>query len=283
MEFLIVTGPSCSGKSYVVSALEEVGFYCADNLPPALIYKFYELCMHAQVQKVAVVTDIRSVSLFSELSIALDKMRDRGNSFKVLFIDCEDGVLLNRYKETRRKHPLTEKYESTEAAISAERTLLEPLAAIADYNVDTSQLSTSQLKDRITALFGGDGGRAFTVHVESFGFKYGMCREADLMFDVRCFKNPYYIPELKPLTGLDKPVSEYVLSFDETRSFLSKLFDMVDFLLPLYMAEGKSELIIGIGCTGGKHRSVTCVEALSAHLKENGIKVVTTHRDISKH
>lgn len=283
MEFLIVTGPSCSGKSYVVSALEEVGFYCADNLPPALIYKFCELCLHAQVDKAAVVTDIRGVSLFSELSNALNKMRDKGYKFKVLFIDCEDSVLLNRYKETRRKHPLTDRYDSTEEAIAEERKLLEPLARLSDYHVDTSQLSTSQLKERITALFGGDGGRSFTVHVESFGFKYGMCREADLMFDVRCFKNPYYIPELKPLTGLDSAVSSYVLSFDETQQFLKKLFDMIDFLLPLYKAEGKSELIIGIGCTGGKHRSVTCVEALAAHLNQNGVKVVTTHRDIRKH
>lgn len=282
MEFLIVTGLSGAGKSQVMNALEDIGFYCADNMPPSLMMKFHELCAQAELEKVAVVTDIRGRDLFKQLSGELEKMRLAQYRYNILFIDCADTVILNRFKETRRKHPLADKYTSLVNAIAAEREMLAPICDISDYLVDTTQLTTAQLKTRICEMFSGDNSGSMVVHIVSFGFKYGPHSESDLMFDVRCFPNPYYIPELRPLNGLDSPVSEYVLACDDVSAFLEKLHSLVEFMLPLYLKEGKSELVIGIGCTGGKHRSVTIAEELGRHLKQRDFRVVVSHRDIGK-
>lgn len=282
MEFLIVTGLSGSGKSRVVDALEDIGFYCVDNMPPTLMSKFYELCFQAELEKIAVVTDIRGRELFARLSAELEEMRAAGKKYRLLFMDCEDQTLLNRFKETRRKHPLADKFTSIGLAITAERRMLSPIADCADYLIDTTHLTPSQLKERITQMFCGESSASMVVHILSFGFKYGASTESDLTFDVRCFPNPYYIEQLRPLTGKDKPVRDYVLGCEDVSQFLVRLYDMIDFLMPLYLKEGKSELVVAVGCTGGKHRSVTISEELAKHLTERGSRVVVTHRDIGK-
>lgn len=283
-EFLIVTGLSGAGKSIVVNALEDSGYYCVDNMPPMMILRFYRICMKSdEFDKVAVVTDIRGGEPFKTLITDLEVLKIQGNPFKVLFMNCSEDVLLNRFKETRRKHPLAEDYgESIETAIQAEVKMLEPAYKMADYLIDTTELSPTQLKNRVKDMFGGDVSEQMVVHIMSFGFKYGPNREADLLFDVRCFPNPYYVPELKHRTGLENCVREYVLKDEITRGFVVKLYDMIDYLLPLYKKEGKSELVVAIGCTGGKHRSVTIAENLGAYLMAKGNKVVITHRDITK-
>lgn len=286
VEFLIVTGLSGAGKSLVVDALEDVGFYCVDNMPPMMILRFYRICLKSQEEfdKVAVVTDIRGGEPFRTLINDLEVLKVQENPFKILFINCGTHVLLNRFKETRRRHPLSDEYEgSVEAAIVAEKNMLEPAYKMADYLIDTTELSPTQLKNRVKDMFGDSGvTEQMVVRVMSFGFKYGPCRESDLTFDVRCFPNPYYVPELKTHTGLESCVREYVLGDESVRGFLTRLYDMVDYLLPLYKKEGKSELVIAVGCTGGKHRSVTIAENLGAYLLSKHNKVVISHRDIKK-
>lgn len=285
MEFLIVTGLSGAGKSLVVDALEDVGFYCVDNMPPMMILRFYRICLQSQeeFEKVAVVTDIRGGEPFRTLINDLEVLKVQNNPFKILFINCGTHVLLNRFKETRRRHPLADEYEgSVEAAIIAEKNMLEPAYKMADYLIDTTELSPTQLKNRVKDMFGGNVTEQMVVRVMSFGFKYGPCREADLTFDVRCFPNPYYVPELKTHTGLEACVREYVMNDDNVRGFLARLYDMIDYLLPLYQKEGKSELVVAMGCTGGKHRSVTIAENLGAYLSSHHNKVVISHRDIKK-
>lgn len=286
MEFLIVTGLSGAGKSNVINALEDSGFYCVDNMPPMMILRFYRICKKSNdedFEKVAVVTDIRGGEPFKTLLTDLEVLKVQGNPFKVLFINCSERVLLNRFKETRRKHPLSNEYEdSMEDAIKAEIEMLKPAYKMADYMIDTTELSPTQLKNRVKDMFGSNDYEQMVVHIMSFGFKYGSNREADLMFDVRCFPNPYYVPELKNHTGLESCVREYVMKDEKTRGFISRLYDMIDYMIPLYKKEGKSELVIGIGCTGGKHRSVTIAENLGAYLISKGNKVVISHRDITK-
>lgn len=285
MEFLIVTGLSGAGKSIVVNALEDSGFYCVDNMPPMMILRFYRICLKSQEEfdKVAVVTDIRGGEPFRTLITDLEVLKIQQNPFKILFINCSEHVLLNRFKETRRKHPLADEYEdSIEGAIKAEVDLLKPAYKMADYLIDTTELSPTQLKNRVKDMFGGSASEQMVIRIMSFGFKYGPSREADLLFDVRCFPNPYYVPELKYHTGLETCVREYVLKDEVTRGFVTRLYDMIDYLLPLYKKEGKSELVVAIGCTGGKHRSVTIAENLGAYLISKGNKVVISHRDITK-
>ncbi len=283
MDFVIVTGLSGSGKSRAVDALEDIGFFCVDNMPPSFIAKFYELCVEEEMDKVAVVTDTRGGYLFHGLTDTLDTLTAQEVDYKILFFECSNEVLYNRYKETRRKHPLLDDCEgSVTAAVKKERELLEPLRGRADYLIDTTGTSPSQLKERIAELFLGDSVQGMKIHCMSFGFKYGAPTEADMVIDVRCLPNPFYIESLKNLTGLQHEVYDYVMAQEETKGFIARFFAMVDYLIPLYANEGKSSLVVAIGCTGGKHRSVTVAEALSKRLSEQGYKTATMHRDISK-
>lgn len=282
MDFIIITGMSGAGKSRAIAALEDIGFYCVDNLPVNLIPTFYELVKQSKdkISKVAVVTDIRSGDSFDTLPSLLETMKSKNQNYKILFLDSKDYVLIRRYKETRRRHPLSKYHGSIRQALSHEREKLRSLKQASNYIIDTSQLSTAQLKSRIDNLFLDNSDKALVINCMSFGFKYGLPAESDLVFDVRFLPNPFYIDELKNLTGLDKPVSDYVLKFNDTKKFIDKLFDMIDFLLPLYIKEGKSELVIAIGCTGGKHRSVTLTQQLYNHLMQNDLPVRVLHRDI---
>ena len=285
MIFVIVSGLSGAGKSRAMNALEDIGFYCVDNMPPKLLPKFAELCMQSneRLSKVAIVVDVRGGDQFHELFQHLDELKLHGGDYKILFLECDDAVLARRYKETRRQHPLAHKTEgSVTKAIALEREMLKTVRSRTDYLIDTTHLSTSQLKKRIDDLFLEDITDGMLIECMSFGFKYGYPAEADLVFDVRCFPNPFYIPELKFQTGLDAPVRDFVLSHPETMGFLTRLYDMIDYLIPLYRSEGKSQLVIAIGCTGGKHRSVTIAESLSEHIKGEGSRVRVNHRDINK-
>ncbi len=284
MELIIVTGMSGAGKSQAVKALEDIGYYCVDNMPPMLIQKFVELCSQSSeaIQRVALVMDVRSGKMFEDLRENVLALQKSDQSPRILFLDCADEVLCHRYKETRRQHPLADADGGIEAALDRERALLAPIAALADCRVDTTHLSAGQLKAQIADLFTGGATGTMTVQCMSFGFKYGFPAEADLMLDVRCFPNPFYIPELKNKTGLDNEVRDYVLDSADTRLFLSRLTAMLDHLLPLYAAEGRTRLVVAIGCTGGKHRSVTVANELAAHIEHSGYRVLTQHRDIDK-
>lgn len=285
MDFLIVTGLSGAGKTRAINALEDIGFFCADNIPPQLIPTFYELSQQAKssLSHVAVVTDIRGGDMFPALSKTLDRMQEEHKEFKILFLDANDFVLINRFKETRRKHPLAENcLGSLDQAVKLEREMLRQTKERADYIIDTSSLSPAQLKERISSLFLGDASDALLIHCVSFGFKFGMPTEADLVFDVRCLPNPFYVENLKHLTGLDKPVQDYVLNSDATRGFVRRMFDLIDYSIPLYCNEGKSQLVVAIGCTGGHHRSVTLAQILYDHLLEQNLRVSVNHRDIQR-
>lgn len=285
MEFVIVTGLSGAGKSRAINALEDIGFFCMDNIPPKLVSKVVELCLlsNDSISKMAMVIDTRGGTLFNGFFEGLEDLKQQGCDYKILFLNCQDVVLENRYKETRRRHPLADETNgSVERAIERERELLHPIYERADYTIDTSYLSPAQLKERITNLFLGDVSKGMVIHCMSFGFKYGIPNEADLMFDVRCLPNPFYIDELKHKTGLDAPVRDYVLEWDSTKGFVKRLLDMVDYMIPLYANEGKSQLVIAIGCTGGKHRSVTIADLLCQHLLDKGRRVTVNHRDINK-
>lgn len=284
MAIVIVTGVSGAGKSRAVNVLEDIGFYCVDNMPPALIPKFAELCLQTggKIQNVAIVTDVRGGMLFNSLFSDLEKLRNQGGEYKILFLDASDAVLMRRFKETRRLHPLAKPGGTIGEAISIERQILRPARERADYTIDTSNLSPAQLKQRLTILFLGDKKTGLVVNCMSFGFKYGPATEGDLVFDVRCFPNPFYVDTLKSLTGLDAAVKDFVFSSDATCQFLTKLFDMIDFLLPHYIEEGKSQLNVAIGCTGGKHRSVAIAEALYRHLLDKDVRASVNHRDIRK-
>ncbi len=284
MKFLIVTGLSGSGKSGAVNVLEDIGYYCIDNIPPQLIPKFAEICLgNGQMKKVAIVTDIRGGELFFELDEGLKYLSDNRLETSILFLDASDEVLIQRYKETRRKHPLDEQcHGSLQKAITTEREVLASVREKADYYIDTSELSMNQLKETVYSLFLDNPNDSMVVKVISFGYKYGVSREADLVFDVRCLPNPFYIPELKHHTGLESCVSDYVLSFSQSETLIKKLEDLLDFLIPLYIHEGKSQLVIAFGCTGGKHRSVTFAEAIYKYLREKKMRCRISHRDIER-
>ena len=287
MEFVILTGLSGAGKTNALHAMEDNGFYCVDNLPPLLLDTFYDLCENStdnRMKRVAVVADARSGEMFAEIADVLQKAKLDGRRFKILFLDAKLDTLVIRYKETRRKHPLLGEMVSgsTEEAVELEDELMKAVREMADYVIDTTFMQPAQLKERVTTLFSGDIHDSLLVTFVSFGFKYGIPMEADLIFDVRCLPNPFYVPELKLLTGLDEAVVDYVMSFDVSRQFMKKLIDFIDFSIPLYKQEGKSEVVIGIGCTGGKHRSVTVARLLNTHLIERNQKSSTHHRDIWK-
>lgn len=285
MDFLIVTGLSGAGKSRAVDALEDIGFYCVDNVPPQLISKVAEICLagNSKISRVAVVTDLRGGDMFYGLFEELDEMRDKGLTYKLLFLDASDAELIRRYKETRRRHPLSGVVnDGVSEAIRNERVLLRPARERADYVIDTTHLSANELKQRMNNIFLDSIQNGMLINVMSFGFKYGSPSEADLVFDVRCLPNPFYVDALKPKTGLDPEVREYVMDSPNSKELLDKLRDLVGFLVPLYQKEGKSQLVIAMGCTGGKHRSVTFAELLYQFLAERAFNVRVVHRDISK-
>ena len=285
MDFLIVTGLSGAGKSRAVDALEDIGFYCVDNVPPKLISNLAEICLagNSQISRIAVVTDLRGGDLFYGLFEELDEMQGKGLTYKLLFLDAANGELMRRYKETRRRHPLADMVKGgIGEAIRNERVLLRPARERADYVIDTTHLSANELKQRMRNIFLDNIRNSMLINVMSFGFKYGVPGEVDLVFDVRCLPNPFYVDELKSKTGLEKEVRDYVMDAPESGELLEKLRDLVAFLIPLYQKEGKGQLMIGVGCTGGKHRSVTFAEFLYQHLAEAGQNVRVLHRDISK-
>ena len=285
MDFLIVTGMSGAGKSRAVNALEDIGFYCVDNVPPQLISKVAEICLagNSRINRIAVVTDMRGGDLFYGLFEELDQMRDKGLAYKLLFIDAADSELIRRYKETRRRHPLLDLSRGGIAeAIRNERVLLRPARERADFVIDTTHLSANELKQRMNNIFLDNIRNSMLINVMSFGFKYGVPPEVDLVFDVRCLPNPFYVDSLRPKTGLDEEVRQYVMQAPESGELLDKLRDLVSFLIPLYQKEGKSQLMIGMGCTGGKHRSVTFAELMYQFLSEQNHNVRVLHRDISK-
>ena len=284
MRFIIITGLSGAGKTQVIRCLEDLDYYCIDNMPPALIPKFAEICYssNGKIDKVAMVIDIRGGDMFSELFNELNALKASGYNYEVLFLEANDETLVKRYKETRRMHPLARDGRLIDG-ITKERNILEYVRKKANHVIDTSMLTTSQLKDAVRELFeGSNAGGGIVVNVQSFGFKYGIVLDGDLVFDVRFLPNPFYKENLKNHTGLESDVQEYVLKFEQTQEFIKKLNDMVDYLLPYYIEEGKSQLVIGIGCTGGKHRSVTIAIKLYEYLKEKGYNAIISHRDIQK-
>lgn len=284
MQFIIVTGMSGSGKSSAVNVLEDIGYYCIDNMPPELISKFADICAQSEgkIDKVAFVVDVRGGDLFLKLQDTVSLLKSEHINLKILFLDSSDDVIVRRYKETRRKHPLDEvSYGNIRKAIETEREVLVPIKAASDYYIDTSNTSTSQFRERMYSIF-LENNDYMNIDIRSFGFKFGPLAEGDLIFDVRCLPNPFYIPELKEKTGLDSEVSSYVMKFDEAKELCRKLTDLLDFLIPLYEKEGKSQLVVAFGCTGGKHRSVTFAEAIAKHLKGKNYKVRIAHRDIEK-
>ena len=284
MDFVIVTGLSGSGKSSAVNALEDIGFYCIDNIPPVLIKDFANLCIRTEsLDKVAVVTDSRGGDFFNGFSSVIAELKKSSLNFKILFLEASERKLVTRYKETRRKHPLAEKSGgSLEEAVKLEERMLLPIKSIADYIVDTTMLTPQKLKNRISEMFAPHGSDRLSLHIMSFGFKFSNAADADLVFDVRCLPNPFYIDELREQTGLDKCVRDYVMNFDESQQLYSKIEDLVDFLIPLYKKEGKSQVVIAFGCTGGKHRSVTFAKLLSGHLMNSDVHVTVSHRDIGR-
>ncbi|MGN0670431.1 MAG: RNase adapter RapZ [Oscillospiraceae bacterium] len=285
MTFLIVTGLSGSGKSSCVKVLEDIGFFCIDNMPPQLIPNFAEMCAkNRDIERVAIVTDIRGGAMFLKLSENLSQLRAiNGVEVKILYLEASKEVLMNRYNETRRKHPLEETAGGDlSKAIDAEMTLLTDIRACADYIIDSSLLTSRQLQEQVSGLFLENPSDRMMISCMSFGFMYGVPGEADLVFDVRCLPNPFYVPELKRLTGLDEAVRDFVMKHPQSVEFEEKIFDMADFLLPLYVSEGKSRLVIAFGCTGGKHRSVTFAKRTAEHLEKAGFLVREVHRDIDK-
>lgn len=286
MEFLIITGLSGAGKSRAADVLEDLDYYCVDNMPVALMPRFAELCIATggRYEKVALVTDVRGEKDgFGELLTTLDTLKDMDCGCKILYMDADIRTLVRRYKETRRPHPLAAKGITMEQAINREIELLAPIRERADYIVNSATLTLGQLQGKLFSLFAGDGKtRGIDVTVMSFGYKHGIPMDADLVFDARFLPNPFYVESLRPLCGLDRPVAEYVFSHRQAVTFMEKIEDMLDFLLPMYIEEGKLSLTVAIGCTGGHHRSVALAAALCEHLNAIGTNAVNINRDVDK-
>lgn len=282
INLLIITGMSGAGKTVAVQSLEDLGFFCVDNLPPLLIPKFAELIEQSggRIKKVALVIDLRGREFFDTLSDALSRLDEMDHiRYEILFLDASDQILVQRYKETRRRHPLASEGLPLDGIV-AERRMLEEIKGRANLILDSSQLKPVQLKEKISNYFSTMQSQ-MTVNITSFGFKYGIPIDADLVFDVRFLPNPHYIDDLRPKTGLDQDVSGYVFQWDESVEFVDRLIDFVGYTLPHYQREGKSQLIIGIGCTGGKHRSVAIAEHLGKKFKDDYLTRVS-HRDIER-
>ncbi|MGB9804562.1 RNase adapter RapZ [Desulfofundulus sp.] len=283
MRLVIVTGLSGAGKTQALRILEDLGFFCVDNLPPMLIPKFLELCSQSSrgINKIAVVVDIRGGEFFDDLFEVLTGLEQEGLRYEILFLETSDATLVRRYKESRRSHPLSVDGEVLQS-IRQERERLRELRGRAHKIIDTSEMTPQQLKDELVSLFGDNAGVSLRITVISFGYKYGIPLDSDLVFDVRFLPNPHYDPVLRPLTGNDPAVRDYVLCSPVSQEFLNHFYQFIDFLLPHYIREGKTTLTIAVGCTGGQHRSVTLANCLGDHLAEKGYRVAVRHRDLPR-
>lgn len=282
MRFVIVTGLSGAGKTQAIRCLEDLGFFCVDNLPPALLPKFAELCYQTdgRIEKIALVIDIRGGKFFEDIFESLKHLKSQDYEYEILFLDSSDDVLIKRFKESRRSHPLAPDGRIQDG-INEERIRLSELKSKADNIIDTSNLAPRQLKEEIIHIFvEGKKFEGIIISVVSFGFKHGIPLDSDLVFDVRFLPNPYYVEVLKKQSGKDEPVRQYVMRWPEAREFLEKVTDLAEFLIPHYIKEGKTHLVISIGCTGGRHRSVVIANQIYEKLKENGHRVIIDHRDI---
>ena len=285
MEILIISGLSGGGKSKAASFLEDAGFYIVDNMPAAMILKFSEFCVggSSRYDRVALVHDVRTADSFDELFSVLDTLKRMGGVCRMLFLEADPDVIIKRYKETRRRHPLGEGSSSLEEAVQKERQMMAPVRDRADIIIDTSYTSTAQLRSKLLQRLGDpERKNGLTVNVMSFGFKYGLPLEADLVFDVRFMPNPFYVEELRHQTGLDAAVRDYVFALPQSRDYLARLESLLQFSLPLYAEEGKTGLTVAVGCTGGHHRSVAVAHALAEMIGNLGYQVAETHRDIRR-
>lgn len=285
MDCLIVSGMSGAGKSLTANVLEDIGYYCVDNMPVRLIPGFVELFMDssAKYKRVALIVDVRSEDDFQRLFPIMENLRLIGVRCNILFLDCSNEKLVNRYKETRRRHPLDTYGKGIVESIAEERHMLEVVKERADYLIDTTVLSSAGLRTHLINLFSEDGGKKMMViSINTFGFKHGIPHESDMVFDVRFLQNPYYVPELRSKTGKDQDVYDYVFNTPAANIFAGKLHDMLEFLIPLYIREGRTSLVVSVGCTGGHHRSVAIAEKLYADLLEKGHNVIIRHRDLDK-
>ena len=287
MEFVIISGMSGAGKTSALHIMEDIGYYCVDNIPTSLLQTLYKLCKDSSdkaMKRVAVVVDVRGNGDYEVMYDDLENFKKNNEGVSIFYIDAKVDSLIVRYKETRRRHPLTERLRdgSVAAAVKEEQRLLVPVKTLADYSIDKTFMSIKQLRERIISMFLENSSNSIMITFMSFGFKYGIPLESDLIIDVRCLPNPFYIAELKEHTGLEKCIQDYVLDSEETQEFVKRLIDWLDYSLPLYLKEGKSELVVGIGCTGGKHRSVTIAGLLDNYFMEKGYKCIVQHRDVKK-
>ena len=283
-ELVVLTGVSGAGKSTAMGFLEDVGYYCIDNMPPELMATFVGILTKGdEYNKVALVCDIRSSNVFEKLLESIGQIEEYGYMVKVIYLDINDKEALKRYKLTRRKHPFADRFNgSIQESVIYEKKILAPLRGRADHIIDTSDIGPQKLKARLTEILLNSENDMMNIHCMSFGFKHGIPSEADFVIDVRCLPNPYWLDSLKNKTGLDKEVYDYVFSFDQSKELLNKLIDFVDFLNPLYIKEGKSQIVFAVGCTGGNHRSVAFAEALKNHFSKKWDNVSVNHRDIDR-
>ena len=283
-DVIFLTGVSGAGKSTAMSFMEDVGYYCIDNMPAELISTFMNLMDKSdKYNKIAIVTDVRSKGVFNAFCDVVDKLKYDNDNVKIIYLDIKNHVALKRYKLTRRKHPFADKFSgSIEDALNYEKEVLAPVRRRADYVIDTSDLTSNQLRNRLTQILLGDDKDVMNINIVSFGFKHGIPNDADFVLDVRCLPNPYWVESMREKTGLDQEVYDYVFSFGDAQKLLEKTISLLDFLNPLYIKEGKSQIVIAIGCTGGNHRSVAIAEALKKHFVRHWDNVSVNHRDINR-
>lgn len=282
--FLLVSGKAGSGKTQALNALEDMGFFCVDNVPPTIIPIFARMSQQlGRFPKVVVVTDVRAGDTSDEITQCLEDLKTSGIAYRILFLECNDDIIEKRYRETRRKHPLLDSSNgSISDAIRLERYMLNGIREVADYRLDTSYISVKQLREQLISLFSDEPASIMNVRFISFGYKYGIPEESDLMFDVRCLPNPFYEEDLREKTGLDKEVSDYVLNDESSKDVINRIEELLKSILPLYMKEGKTQVVISIGCTGGRHRSVSVCEMLCSFVSSLGFYTRTVHRDMGK-
>ena len=283
-DVIFLTGVSGAGKSTAMSFMEDIGYYCIDNMPAELISTFMNLMDKSdKYNKIAIVTDVRSKGVFNAFCDVVDKLKYDNDNVKIIYLDIKNHVALKRYKLTRRKHPFADKFSgSIEDALNYEKEVLAPVRLRADYVIDTSDLTSNQLRNRLTQILLGNDKDVMNINIVSFGFKHGIPNDADFVLDVRCLPNPYWVESLREKTGLDQEVYDYVFSFGDAQKLLDKTISLLDFLNPLYIKEGKSQIVIAIGCTGGNHRSVAIAEALKKHFIKHWDNVSVNHRDINR-
>ena len=283
-DVIFLTGVSGAGKSTAMSFMEDIGYYCIDNMPAELISTFMNLMDKSdKYNKIAIVTDVRSKGVFNAFCDVVDKLKYDNDNVKIIYLDIKNHVALKRYKLTRRKHPFADKFSgSIEDALNYEKEVLAPVRLRADYVIDTSDLTSNQLRNRLTQILLGDDKDVMNINIVSFGFKHGIPNDADFVLDVRCLPNPYWVESMREKTGLDQEVYDYVFSFGDAQKLLEKTISLLDFLNPLYIKEGKSQIVIAIGCTGGNHRSVAIAEALKKHFVRHWDNVSVNHREINR-